>query len=927
MRNNRVFGFIYLLFLALSIPVVNCSLLGIDYGAEWVKVSSVRPGAALDIMLNSESKRKTPSVVVIRDDTIHLGSSTSVQGTKFPQDTFRFAKNLIGKKFTDPIVEQYINSYHVQLVSDDARGGLVAFNGTDGKIWSIEEIIAIQLKHIRQEAEIYAYGDPVGGAVVTVPPYFGLIEREVILSACKLADIPVLSLVSDGAAVSLNYANTHKSFPEPELHIFYDTGSTGTTVSLIRFNNGDSEKAPNNPLHLNVNIDVLGVAFNPKFGGHNFDLAVRDLLIETIKTSKGESVVQQIKSNPRAMAKLLKESVRVKQILSANSECHSSIEGLLPEIDYDFKGKINRKDLESQIIEGLEDTVKEPIEKVLKDAGKKLEDVKSVVLVGGHLRVPIVLQTITELVGAERIAKNINADEAAALGAGLYAASLRGYRVGNIKLRDANTMSVELKYPTTSPLNETAEIGTFGGLNKTLIFGVDNSDDSATQSILGEIGSRQAFYTNFTTAHFVDPASIPSSFDAHIKTYISGLIEADEEFKSHSVSEFSINVYGIIEAVAKLKTKLGFQSTKEDATVGDVPNGDIVVYAKTYITLTRDGVLDIASTLFARRVPKVAVETKESGIVGNIFGKIFGSKSDETNGEENEDEDSNESTSSEEATTTSVPVENKNGTNGTNTESTTTEKPKPTYPASSKAALKVSIKYEGRRPLNQTEYFQTNDKLHELALIEKRRKLRADKLNTLETIFYSLNDILEDKETNSLIDVKNFKVSIPHFIFEDPFNLKLDEPDFDFGDLNMEGIKTINFDKLKKKNKKKEPKEVKEPLEKELFEVVGSFRDYMDAGKHFNAAIEEISEQLHQIESAVKSLHEAKLKIINEAKAKAKAEAQAKADAEAQAKADAEAKTKVDAETEAKDNENSSTDENKKGDAESKKDEGQHEEL
>lgn len=171
-------------------------------------------------MLNRESKRKTASVVCIHEGVRYFGSDAvsfvisavfpvyghrlmeQIQGVRHPQDTYATLKNVIGKSFEDPLSAEYRDTFTNTMVKDFARGVVAFQQDSPSMTWSLEALVGMELAHAKAQAETYG-GEPVTGAVITVPPYFGVFERRVILDAAELAGIKVLSLMNDETAGAL----------------------------------------------------------------------------------------------------------------------------------------------------------------------------------------------------------------------------------------------------------------------------------------------------------------------------------------------------------------------------------------------------------------------------------------------------------------------------------------------------------------------------------------------------------------------------------------------------------------------------------------------------------------------------------------------------------------------------------------------------
>ncbi|XP_031550486.1 hypoxia up-regulated protein 1-like [Actinia tenebrosa] len=249
--------------------------------------------------------------------------------------------------------------------------------------------------------------------------------------------------MNDNTAVALNFGLfRQKSFNESlEKHImFYDMGASNTVATIVGYSmvkskeRGITEKVPQ--------LVVKGVGFDRGLGGHAIDMRLRDHLVKLFKKNykpKGE-----VTESPRAMAKFYKEALRVKQVLSANSDHFAQIEGVFEEID--FRTKVTREELED-MCKDLFERVADPVYKALKSASMTMNDIESVVLAGGGTRVPKVQEALLKAVEKPELAKNINADEAAAMGAVYQAANLgKGFKVKQFLIRDTNIYPIQVSF-------------------------------------------------------------------------------------------------------------------------------------------------------------------------------------------------------------------------------------------------------------------------------------------------------------------------------------------------------------------------------------------------------------------------------------------------------------------------------------------------
>ncbi|RCH82779.1 Hypoxia up-regulated protein 1, partial [Rhizopus stolonifer] len=423
------------------VPIAQAAVMSIDYGTEWFKVGLIKPGMPLDVALNKDSKRKTQSVVTIRHDERIYGSDAISLAGRFPHLTYSNLKSIVAKRFDDPLVEEFRRRYVNKMVIDTERD-MPAFIHNETTQLSVEELIAYQFQNAKQQASATA-GENVKDCVITVTPFANQYERQSILDAAELAGLNVLSLMHDETAVALNYAVNREIGANPENHIFYDMGAGSTVASIVTFSNVETKEGK--ITRTAPQLEVKGVGFDRTLGGHELDVRVQQLLAAGFMKVNEGRVKTDVRDSSNAMTRLMKESNRVKQILSANTETVASIESLHEGID--FKLKVTRTQLE-EICQDLIARVKSPIEVALEAANMTVDDIQSVVLVGGGVRVPSVQQQLIDLVGAQKIAKNVNGDEAAVLGAAFRGASLSNqFRLSKqISIKDVTLFPVEVSY-------------------------------------------------------------------------------------------------------------------------------------------------------------------------------------------------------------------------------------------------------------------------------------------------------------------------------------------------------------------------------------------------------------------------------------------------------------------------------------------------
>ncbi|KAI0291592.1 heat shock protein 70 family [Russula brevipes] len=452
-----------------SSTALAATVLAIDYGSDYIKASLIKPGAPFDVLLDKDSKRKIRSSVGWKNGERLFGQDAFNLATRFPTDSYNSLKYLLGAPANAEVISYY-TSFAPPAVTPSTRFTAAIRRGSNAAAgeknaapatWDVEELVAMQLAYIRALAvEAAGRGERVQDVVVIVPVFFSQFERDAIADAVELAGLRLLALVNDGAAVAVNYAMT-RQFPEPERHIVYDAGAASTRATVATFA-GQGKKQDSTLITIN------GIGYDRLAGGTELDRRMREILVEEFEKKHGV----RIRDDPKAMMKLWKEAERVKAILSANTEAASRVESVYGDID--FSMKVTRQEFEG-ICADMTVRFVQPIFDALNNANLTLADINSVILTGGATRIPMVRAALAAAVGEEKLAMNVNADEAAVLGAALHGATLsRQFRTKNIKLSDIAPYDAKsTDVPGTPPRTITSLAfprGSRAGTRKTLTF-------------------------------------------------------------------------------------------------------------------------------------------------------------------------------------------------------------------------------------------------------------------------------------------------------------------------------------------------------------------------------------------------------------------------------------------------------------------------
>lgn len=399
------------------------AVMSVDFGSEWMKVGIVSPGVPMEIALNKESKRKTPAVISFRDNVRSFGEDAQTVGIRFPKNAYSYLLDLLAKDITHPLVKLYQERFPYYEIVEDPERGTILFKHDDETYYSPEELIGQLLGRAKDFAEQSAH-QAIKECVLTVPGFFNQAERKSMIQAAELAGLKVLQLINDYTAVSLNYGIFRSiSFNETAQYVmFYDMGAYSTTVTIVSYQTVKTKERGYVETHPQATI--IGVGYDRTLGGLEMQQRLRNHLAK--KFNEQKKTPNDVFKNPRSIAKLFKEAGRLKNVLSANAEHYAQIEGLLDEKD--FKVLVTREEFETLIVD-LVDRVSAPVEAALKTAGLSKDILNQVVLVGAGTRIPKIQEVLQKAVGQE-LAKNLNTDEAAAMGAVYKAADLSsGFQV------------------------------------------------------------------------------------------------------------------------------------------------------------------------------------------------------------------------------------------------------------------------------------------------------------------------------------------------------------------------------------------------------------------------------------------------------------------------------------------------------------------
>jgi len=460
-------------------------IIGIDLGTTNSCVA-VMDGDKPRVIENSEGDRTTPSIIGYTEDgEILVGQSAKRQAVTNPQNTLFAVKRLIGRKFTDDVVQKDIKMVPYSIVAADNGDAWV--EAKDKKM-APPQVSAQVLAKMKKTAEEYL-GEPVTEAVITVPAYFNDSQRQATKDAGKIAGLEVKRIINEPTAAALAYGMD--KVKGDNVVAVYDLGGGTFDISIIEIAEVDGEHQ----------FEVLATNGDTFLGGEDFDLRLIEYLASEFKKDSGID----LHNDPLALQRLKEAAEKAKIELSSSQ----ATEVNLPYITADATGpkhlvvKLSRSKLES-LVEDLVKRSLEPVKIALKDAGLSPSEINDVILVGGQTRMPMVQKAVTDFFGKEP-RRDVNPDEAVAVGASIQGAVLSG-DVKDVLLLDVTplTLGIETMGGVATPL---IEKNTTIPTKKSQVF--STADDNQTAVTIHVVqGERKQAAQNKSLGRF-DLADIP----------------------------------------------------------------------------------------------------------------------------------------------------------------------------------------------------------------------------------------------------------------------------------------------------------------------------------------------------------------------------------------------------------------------------------
>ena len=401
------------------------SCIGIDLGTTYSCVATWQNNN-VEIIANDQGNRTTPSYVSFNSEERLIGSSAKSQSSQNPENTIFDAKRLIGRKYSDPLLQSDIKHFPYTVKSDsDGKPVIEVSYKNELKTFKPEEVSSMVLSKMKEIAEAYM-GEDIQNAVITVPAYFNDAQRQATKDAGVIAGLNVLRIINEPTAAAIAYGLDKKD--EKEINILiYDLGGGTFDVSLLAIDDGVFE--------------VKATAGDTHLGGEDFDRRMMEYCMADFKKKHKAD----LSSSKRSIRRLQTACESAKKTLSSSTSAVIEIDSLFEGIDYNVS--LTRARFEDMCSDLFRKTFA-PVEKVMKDAKMSKSKIDEIVLVGGSTRIPKIQSQLSEYFNGKALNKSINPDEAVAYGAAVQAAILSGVKdekMSDLLLLDVIPLSLGLE--------------------------------------------------------------------------------------------------------------------------------------------------------------------------------------------------------------------------------------------------------------------------------------------------------------------------------------------------------------------------------------------------------------------------------------------------------------------------------------------------
>ncbi|KAM1011364.1 hypothetical protein ACFX13_047477 [Malus domestica] len=491
------------------------SVVGFDFGNESGIVAVARQ-RGIDVVLNDESKRETPALVCFGEKQRFIGTAGAASALMNPKNTISQIKRLIGKQFSDPVLQRDIKS--LPFAVSEGPDGYPLIHARylgEAKTFTPTQVLGMLFSDLKIIAE-KNLNAAVVDCCIGIPVYFTDLQRRAVMDAAKIAGLNPLRLFHETTATALAYGIYKTDLPEnDQLNVaFVDIGHASMQVCIAGFKKGQ--------------LKILAHSFDQSLGGRDFD----EVLFHHFAAKFKEEYKIDVLQNARACLRLRTTCEKLKKMLSANPVVPLNIECLMEEKD--VRGIIKRDEFEQISIPILE-RVKGPLEKALLDAQLSIEDIHTVEVVGSGSRVPAIIKILTDFFKKEP-RRTMNASECVARGCALQCAILSPtFKVREFQVNESFPFSISLSWKGSGP---DAQNGAAENNQNTLVFPKGNPIPSI---------KALTFYRSGTFSVDVQYADVSDlQAPAKISTYTIGPFQSVKSERAKLKVKARLNLHGIV---------------------------------------------------------------------------------------------------------------------------------------------------------------------------------------------------------------------------------------------------------------------------------------------------------------------------------------------------------------------------------------------